>query len=738
MRRLFLVIVLATAGLFATAENINLMTYNLLTNTWETGLQSSRIDRLGQVIKASGADVVAIQELVGSNFNKLKDKSGLTGSFYDISGNNFGNGILWRASMGTPTITNVKILPLEGSSDSSTRSYTVAEFTDFFFISTHFSLNADDRDNMTASIINFANSAGKTVFVAGDFNAAPNFRAMLTFQSNNFVILNDLSVLTFPSDVPTALIDMVLVFRKNETDINYSLVSRGIPTPPAGISLSAISDHLPYNVTINLGNTEPDELVVTSTVDDVAITGTLPWCISRALAGETIHFNVDATELTLSTAINKSLIIDGLNQFPGKKERMVLKKLQPNKFADLLGTTLTLKNLILEGENLAGAIGITADNASTLNIDNCVLRNINSNGSSNNGGACRIQGTANIKNSLFENNTQGTGTYGGGAICIYNSANVTVENSSFIGNVAVEGGAIVATGTVATGFTLKVSNCTFANNIAARDAAADQRGGAVYLKGPTATESNITFINCTFTGNSAAKNGGALCAFASAGKKININLINSLLIHNMSAGNKYSDIDVWNINDRVYFLTATNCIYAKLFGTGVEAGITWTNSINPINTVETNIFFQKETWMTTFERPIITEIMGQKVALLSAGSIAKNAGVANLTGYTIPTLDQLGENRTGLPAIGAVEFNSIVSTGFNQTINANNIQLKRNGSQLSFSGLNGETEMSVFGLTGNLLGKKMVNNNLVIVLDNYNINFVIVKVQNQSFKVLLK
>ena len=48
---------------------------------------------------------------------------------------------------------------------------------------------------MTARIIRFAKQAGKTVFVAGDFNAQPTYRAMVTFKNNQFVILNDRSEL---------------------------------------------------------------------------------------------------------------------------------------------------------------------------------------------------------------------------------------------------------------------------------------------------------------------------------------------------------------------------------------------------------------------------------------------------------------------------------------------------------------------------------------------------------------
>jgi len=99
-----------------------------------------------------------------SNFNNLKSKSGLSGHWYDIAGDGYGIGVLWNASLGTPTITNVKIDPAPGSSDPESRAYIIAEFEDFYFLSTHFSLDAADRDAMTASIISFANTAGKTVF----------------------------------------------------------------------------------------------------------------------------------------------------------------------------------------------------------------------------------------------------------------------------------------------------------------------------------------------------------------------------------------------------------------------------------------------------------------------------------------------------------------------------------------------------------------------------------------------
>ncbi len=457
--------------------------------------------------------------------------------------------------------------------------------------------------------------------------------------------------------------------------------------------------------------------------------GSLVWASESVIAADdVIAFNVDATEFLLPAAINKAMVIDGLNQFNSQK--IIFKKSAGNKFADLAGITLTLKNIVFDGENLSGAIGITADNASTLNLENCIIKNINSSGAANNGGALRVQGIANITNCVFDSNTQGAGTYGGGAICIYNTANVVIENSAFVNNNGQRGGAIMANGTAA--FTLKVTNTTFANNQAT--GASNARGGAIYLQGPTATEVNSTFINCTFTGNSAINNGGGICAFASSGKKININLINSIVTNNMSAGNKYSDIDVWNLNDRVYFPNATNCIYGSLLGTAT--GISWTNSINPTDINEANIFMQTEEWVTGYERPVITDSNSQKVIRITQNSIAKNAGVATLTGFTIPTVDQLGTTRPATPAIGAVEYDFTSNIIPNQ--NEQSVNIKMENRTVSFSGLSGEQQINVYGLTGNLLHKDLINNNENLSLGHLNANLVIVRIQDKSFKVLLK
>ncbi|HEY5591303.1 MAG TPA: endonuclease/exonuclease/phosphatase family protein, partial [Paludibacter sp.] len=251
MKQLVLLIVFFVSAQSIMAHKVTFMTYNVL-NYDGLNFQIFRIPKHAQIISASGADVVAVQEISGnSNFNSLKDKTGMSGSWFDIAGNGYGIGVLWKASLGTPVITNVKVDPVSGSSDSESRAFIVAEFTDFCFIATHFSLNDVDRDSMVVQIIKHAQTAGKTVFVGGDLNAKPTYRALVTLQNNNFKILNTLSDYTYPADNPTLLIDMILGYRNNSTDKEYTVISRGIPTAPSGVTYSDVSDHLPYCVTVD-------------------------------------------------------------------------------------------------------------------------------------------------------------------------------------------------------------------------------------------------------------------------------------------------------------------------------------------------------------------------------------------------------------------------------------------------------------------------------------------------------
>lgn len=87
-----------------------------------------------------------------------------------------------------------------------------------------------------------------TIQREGKSNTQPTYRAMVTFKNKQFVILNHLAENTYPSAAPSSLIDIILGYRQNSTDAPYTVVSRGIPVPPAGVVLKDISDHRPYIV----------------------------------------------------------------------------------------------------------------------------------------------------------------------------------------------------------------------------------------------------------------------------------------------------------------------------------------------------------------------------------------------------------------------------------------------------------------------------------------------------------
>jgi len=380
-----------------------------------------------------------------------------------------------------------------------------------------------------------------------------------------------------------------------------------------------------------------------------------------------------------------------------------------------------------------GNTAITAANGSTINISNCVFKNINA--QANNGGAARIQGVATITNSTFQGNITG-GSYGGGAICVYHAADVIIDKCSFIGNTSNTngnsgGGAIVARGTNATAGKVLITNSTFANNVSGKT------GGAILssIQSSTAYTVNVTAVNCTFAGN---KGDGAVSALTTAKGTANVYLVNSLVVNNVdAAASAYSDLLETKGTDAatVALIEPHNVIYSVASSTIVT---TDRNCIQVADVSTADIFKELETFATDKKRPVLTTSNGQTVAMISSSSIAKAAGVAALSGYTIPTDDQLGETRPATPAIGAVEY-KLISNAENVVFEGDNkIQLFLKGKEIAFTGLSTDSEVSVYGLTGNLLLKSPVYNNQTISLENLKESLVLVRVQNQSFKVLLK
>ncbi|MFZ4582637.1 MAG: endonuclease/exonuclease/phosphatase family protein [Paludibacter sp.] len=243
--------------------NITLITYNLL-RTKGTNLQSNRIPALARIISTINPDVVAIQETydgsLNENLEKLKSLTGLDGyrfmTYNEYPIGNFGEGMLWKSSLGNPIITTKVLKPSgiissgENKIDGEDRVFIAAEFPDFYFICTHFSAwTIVDRKRMADAINEFVSSLNKPVFMGGDFNSGPETEEIKKLTNNGFTLLNDFNNLQGASPI-----DMLML--RNNTSTSYSIVSRGVPYFPHGIlqDLEKSSDHIPYFVSLNKTN----------------------------------------------------------------------------------------------------------------------------------------------------------------------------------------------------------------------------------------------------------------------------------------------------------------------------------------------------------------------------------------------------------------------------------------------------------------------------------------------------
>jgi endonuclease/exonuclease/phosphatase family metal-dependent hydrolase len=710
------------------ADNTTFMTWNLLGNN-DWNLQALRIAKHAQVISSSNADLTAVQEVAGNiNFNTLKQKTGLSGSWFDIAGNGYGIGVLWKSALGTPKIKNIKIDPVNGSSDPESRAFIIAEFSNFCFISTHFSLNATDRDNMIQKITSYADTTAKTIILAGDFNTQPTYRALVTLQNYGFKITNNLNEYTFPADRPSSLIDMILILPEKNSSKEYNVTAQGIPVAPEGVSLNEISDHLPYYASLNTIKSAPAHYTVTSESTEASTEGSFLWCLNQAEKDDSIDFCFHGTTIPIAeTCTMKSITINGFNTYNNKN--VIIKQISNGKSCFSLSDNITgtFKNLIFDASGILANTAIVAANGSTLNISDCVFQNINA--QANNGGAARIQGAATISNSAFLNNTT-AGSYGGGAICIYNAANVTVNKCSFIGNTSSAngnsgGGAIVARGTVATACNVNITNSTFANNTSGKT------GGALLssVQSSSAFTANVTAINCTFAGN---QGDGAISSLTTANGTANIYLVNSLVTNNINAdATAYSDLleTTGTTSGTAAIIEPHNVIYSVASST---INTTGRNCIQITDPATANIFLSSETFATDKKRPVLTNSGIQTAALIAATSIAKNAGTTTLSGYTIPTSDQLGNARPATPAVGAVECRDI----------STNIVYKNNTfPELTIAGrnlaihTNQPEELIIYNIYGNVVYRKLLYTSANISLENLRKKLLIVVFAGKVLKI---
>lgn len=202
--------------------------------------------RIAGIINRIDADVVALQELDSATqrsngvvvINELASETKMHASFsasIAFQGGKYGVGILSKEKP-----LKLRSVPLPGREEK--RSLLIAEYDEFIFCCTHFSLNDEDRLE-SAKIINELFSASvKPVFLAGDLNAVPESSPIRTIETK-WTMLNNPLTPTIPADKPLKCIDYIFAHKAASAIVVKGTLVENEPLA---------SDHLPVWVKIKI------------------------------------------------------------------------------------------------------------------------------------------------------------------------------------------------------------------------------------------------------------------------------------------------------------------------------------------------------------------------------------------------------------------------------------------------------------------------------------------------------
>jgi hypothetical protein len=296
------------------------------------------------------------------------------------------------------------------------------------------------------------------------------------------------------------------------------------------------------------------------------LSGSLRYCITNAVDGDTITFGVTGTIQLTDGALpdlTHNISIDG----PGPDLLTVSSGVEEGYDVHsvfVVAATVAISGLSITdgGSDLIEGGGIF--NYGSLTLTNCTVSN---NDAQVGGGIANDGGSVLVNNCTIANNAIGlyqTGLYGAGIANLFNGT-MTIVNSTIVGNTATaEGTYLPRGGGIYNGDygTLLVINSTITGN----DAYGDPNYGQYGEGGGVFTDGGLTTIqNSTITGNRAYYAGGISNPFASP-----LNMRNSVvagnsafngpdldgrltssgynLIGNIQGGSGFDDTDLLNVN----------------------------------------------------------------------------------------------------------------------------------------------------------------------------------------------
>jgi endonuclease/exonuclease/phosphatase family metal-dependent hydrolase len=226
-------------------HEIKILTYNIRN---ARGMdEKTDYDRIARIIRSIHPDCMVLQELDSATtrsngeviLDELAKRTGMHATYsksIDYQGGGYGIGILTKEKP-----LRKEIIPLPGREES--RSFLMVEMPNYVICCTHWSLTHEDRmasvGRINAAVEKYLH---KPVFMAGDFNSDAASEE-INLLSKNWMMLNDPSKATFPSDHPIECIDYI--WAKKNPLFSFKISLSKVENEPIA------SDHLPVWAIVN-------------------------------------------------------------------------------------------------------------------------------------------------------------------------------------------------------------------------------------------------------------------------------------------------------------------------------------------------------------------------------------------------------------------------------------------------------------------------------------------------------
>ncbi|WP_298064836.1 endonuclease/exonuclease/phosphatase family protein [uncultured Rikenella sp.] len=302
------------------AENVpnelRIMTYNVRGGL---GMDERRdYDRAADVIRNHRPDLCALQELdsvTGRNgrtyaLGEFAERTGMHGIFakaIDYDGGAYGIGLLCREEPQA-----VKRIALPGREEA--RVLIAAEFPEYVFMATHFSLTEADQLTSIRMIDSIAALyPDKAVFLAGDLNFTPDSEPFKALRKS-FLPLTDTKQKSWPADTPRDAIDYIWGYIGGER--YYRARERGVIDAPYQ------SDHRPAYADVVYGPIlRTDPYLQNPTGNGVTVT----W-LTNTPAYSWVEYGTDTADLRTARTL-----VDGQTMAGNELNKIRLEHLVPGQ-----------------------------------------------------------------------------------------------------------------------------------------------------------------------------------------------------------------------------------------------------------------------------------------------------------------------------------------------------------------------------------------------------------------------